>query len=57
MPGGMPPRTPPLLVTSDQGHFLCFLKEQIFGDERKNIFGGLTVKVQLQETTSNKWRA
>ena len=55
--GGDAPRTPPLLVTSDQGHFLCFLQEQIFGDERKNIFGGLTVKVQLQETTSNKWRA
>ena len=55
--GGDAPRTPPLLVTSDQGHFLCFLQEQIFGDERKNIFGGLTVKIELQETLPNKWRA
>ena len=55
--GGDAPPDPPSVGDVSQGHFLCFLKEQIFGDERKNIFGGLTVKVQLQETTSNKWRA
>ena len=40
MPGGMPPRTPPLLVTSwAHSPFLCFLQEQFLANERDNIFG------------------
>ena len=38
--GGDAPRTPPLLVTSDQGHFLCFLQEQIFGMSGKIFLAG-----------------
>jgi len=48
---------PPLLVTSNQATFFVFFKNRFLANERENIFGELTVKVQLQETTSNKWRA
>ena len=55
MPGGIPPRTPPLLVTSRAvtGHspFLCFLQESFLANERENIFGGSTVK-KVEETTN-----
>ena len=44
--GGDAPRTPPLLVTSDQCHLSLFSSRTVFlANERENIFGGLTVKV------------
>ena len=48
--GGMPPRTPPLLVTSRARHslFLVFFKNSFLANERDNIFGGLTLRY-LQE--------
>jgi len=45
MPGGMPPDPPSVGDITGRSPFLCFLQEQFFGDERENIFGGLTVKV------------
>ena len=55
--GGCPPGPPLCGDVMGPSHFLCFLQEQIFGEWAGNFFGELTVKVQLQETTSNKWRA
>jgi len=44
--GGMPPQTPPLLVTSGAiPPFFVFFKNSFLANERENIFGGLTVKV------------
>ena len=54
--GGCPP-DPPSVGDVRSGPLSLFSSRTVFGDERKNNFGGLTVKVQLQETTSNKWRA
>ena len=55
--GGDAPPDPPSVGDVRSGHFLCFLQEQILANEREIFFGELTVKVQLQETTSIKWRA
>ena len=50
--GGDAPPDPPSVGDVTGPFPLSFLANQ-----RENIFSGLTVKVQLQETTSNKWRA
>ena len=58
MPGGMPPRTPPLLVTS-RAHspFLCFLDKRFLANEH-NIFGeGVKNYKKPHKTLTNKWRA
>ena len=55
---GDAPPDPPLLVTSRAiPPFFVFLKNRFLANERENIFGGLTVKIELQETLPNKWRA
>ena len=57
--GGMPPRTPPLLVTHGPiPNFLCFLQEKFLANERDNIFGeGVKKYKKPHKTLTNKWRA
>ena len=47
--GDAPPDPPSVGDVTGHSPSLCFLQEQIFGDERKNIFGGLTVKVNYKK--------